>query len=381
MAEHDPSGFSLTRYLARHPAVRERLNRIKEISARVRTNSYQLTNECNLRCRGCWYYAYDMDKDAGDERDLERIRTIFRRHVEQGVTHGLIIGGEPLLFPKRLAVIAEILPFMSVATNGYRKLQVAGFENVSIGLSLFAGLRSDDSYRGITASGRTIEGLFRRALGHYRDDKRVTVVYALTEAAVDEIEPTVKLIEDSGIKVYFSYYRHYRDDSPAAAARATAALRDTALAVQERFPKTVLAHPYYIQALISGATDWGRFGYASCATISTGHKDNAGRLTNGAPVLPNFQSFAQDLVTNRFCCASGDCANCRDSLAVSSWLLVNFREHARSEVRLRNWIEFAESYWSGFVWSPLHWSKTGGWRPIEAAVAAPAARGGAGAAA
>src|SRR5262249_34561547 len=156
--------------------------------------------------------------------------------------------------------------------------------------------------------------------------------------AVDEIEPTVKLIEDNGNKVYFSYYSHYRDVSPAAAERETAALLETALTVQARHPDTVLSHPYYIRALISGKTSCGRFGYDSCATVSTGHARNAERLKSGAPVLPHFQSYAQDLVTTRLCCASGDCASCRDSLAVSSWLLVNFREHARDAIGLRNWI-------------------------------------------
>lgn len=358
-AEPDRQGFSLPRYLVRHPALRDRLSAIKEISARIRTNSFQLTNECNLRCQGCWYYAHDMDKDAADETDLSRIRAAVQRQIERGITHALVIGGEPVLFPKRLAAMAEILPYMSVATNGYRPLPTDGFENVAVGLSVFAGYRSDDRYRAISAGGRVFAGLFPRALANYRYDKRVTLVYALCEEATDEIETTVKMAEDNGNLVYFSYYRHYGEVSAITPADQTAALLAKALEMREKYPSTVLSHPYYIRTLISGSTSWGNFGYGSCATISTGHEDNAARLANGAPVLPQFQSFAQDFTTTRMCCASGDCANCRDSLAISSWLLVNFREHARDERSFLDWLEFTESYWSGFVWSPLHWSKRG----------------------
>ncbi|SMF73482.1 hypothetical protein SAMN06265365_14710 [Tistlia consotensis] len=350
--------FSLTRFLAARPDLRSKLGAIKAISSRVRTNAFQLTRECNLRCQGCWYYANKMDEGIEDQAGLDRIREILEERLAAGITHALVVGGEPAIYPERLAVFARTLPFLSVATNGYRKIPRDGFEEVSIGLALFAGYRSDDAYRAIAAGGQRFEGLFRRGLDNYRDDERVTVVYALSEEAIDEIAPSVDMIEQNGNLVYFSYYRHYGED-PAETAKATEALLERALEVAQRYPGTVLSHPYYIESLIRGETPWGRFGYDGCATISSGHPANATRLSSGRPILPGFESYAQDLTTRRLCCASGDCANCRDSLALSSWLLVNFKEHVRDAASLENWIGFADSYWRGFAWSPLHRSKAG----------------------
>jgi hypothetical protein len=349
--------FSLPRFLVSRPDLRARLETIKQISARVRTTSYQVTRECNLRCAGCWYYANGMDETAEDVSDPGRIREIVRGHAERGTTHALIAGGEPMLFPERLAVFVETLPYVSIATNGYRAPPREGFENCTIGLALFAGVRSDDQYRAITAGGRRFTGLIERGLGHYRNDPRVTVVYALSELAIDEIEPTIQRIGDNGNRAYFSYYRYYDSKAPAEAAALTERLIDTALAVRERHPEIVLSHPNYIRALITGSTSWGTFGHESCATVSTGHPDNQERIRNGRPMLPHFESYAQDFKTQRMCCVSADCTNCRDSLAVSSWMLVNFREHARSAVGVVDWIEFAETYWSSYYWSPLHWSR------------------------
>ncbi len=350
--------FSLTRFLAARRDLREKLNAIKDISARVRTNVFQLTRECNLRCQGCWYYEYKMDQGIEDRTDLGRIREILGERVADGITHALVVGGEPALYLNRLGVFAETMPYLSVATNGYRSIPVEGFQDVSIGLALFAGYRSDDRYRAIRAGGQRFEGLFRRGLENYRGDDRVTVIYALSEEAIDEIAPTVDMIEQNGNLVYFSYYRHYGTDDHAESDRATARLLERALEVRARYPETVLADPYYIESLILGKTSWGRFDYQSCATISRGLPDNQARLKSGGPVLPGFESFAQDLTTRRKCCASGDCGTCRDSLALSSWLLINFKEHVRDAVSLESWVNFAHGYWSGFAWSPLHRSKT-----------------------
>jgi organic radical activating enzyme len=349
--------FSFPRFLAGRPDLRARLERIKEISTLVRSSLFQLTRECNLRCVGCWYYAYGMDEGVPDEADLDRIRAAVQASAARGVTHAIIVGGEPVLYPKRLGVFAETLPYLSVATNGYRKLPMAGFENVSVGLAVFAGHRSDDHYRAIAAGGRRFEGLFRRGMANYRNDDRVTVVYAVTEAAMDEIDETVAMLQDNGNKVYFSYYRDYGTEAAPQHAGKAAALTDKLLQVRDRYPEAVLSHPHYIRTLIAGGTPWKMFNYDTCATVNTALPEHAARLANGHPVLPQFQAFAQDMSTQRFCSASGDCGNCRDALAMSSWLLANFRDHTGDAESLLAWIEYAESYWRGFTWSPLHWSK------------------------
>jgi hypothetical protein len=88
-------------------------------------------------------------------------------------------------------------------------------------------------------------------------------------------------------------------------------------------------------------------------------------LRNGKPSLPLFNTYSADLKTLNFCCTSGHCSGCRDSQAVSSWLLVSARDFMVSKAALETWVGFAESYWSQFIWSPYRQPSNVDVRPAE----------------
>ena len=81
-----------------------RYQRIKEISTKVRVSEYLITNACNIRCKGCWFFEYGFEKQTKDVNDLEKLRTFLRSERDRGINTSLIIGGEPTLHPKRLGV-------------------------------------------------------------------------------------------------------------------------------------------------------------------------------------------------------------------------------------------------------------------------------------
>ena len=40
----------------------ERFHQVKSLARRVRSTEYLLTNACNIRCEGCWFFKHDFDK-------------------------------------------------------------------------------------------------------------------------------------------------------------------------------------------------------------------------------------------------------------------------------------------------------------------------------
>ncbi|MEX3935294.1 hypothetical protein AB4Y32_26450 [Paraburkholderia phymatum] len=124
------------------------------------------------------------------------------------------------------------------------------------------------------------------------------------------------------------------------------------LRVRAAYPDVVLNHPAHIRAMATGNAWCGSFGRDTCPSVSQDHPDNSGRLDNGNPTLPFFNTWRADLQTLEVCCTSGHCDDCRDSQAVYSWLMVSLANSLESLDTLRTWVEVAESYWRQFIWSP-----------------------------
>ena len=211
----------------------------------------------------------------------------------------------------------------------------------------------DDELRAIRPGGKTFTGLFDKALANYRDDDRATFVFALTEPGVDYIEDTVRRIADNGNQVSYNFYSAYGSDDPLGADD-NKRLLDEALRVAHAYPEAVISHPYYVEAMVTGRTHFGTFGYDVCPSISVDLAIHADRVANGNPVLPGFSVWGADLQSLQFCCTSGHCGDCRDSQAVFSWLLVSMSRFLDSPEQLRTWVEVAESYWQQWCWSPYH---------------------------
>lgn len=329
-----------------------RLLRLREFGRRIRTAEVHLTNACNLRCRGCWFFAYDFDGATREARSLESWRLFAKDLAARGVTSTLLIGGEPTLHPDRVGAFVDAMEFVTISSNGLRALPREGFERVAVALTLFGSGRRDDELRAIRPSGRPFTGLFDAALGHYRNDPQAHFIYALSPEATDEIEETVLRIRDNGNRVTFNYYAPYGQDAPPGTEAAVQRLLDEALRVRAAHPDTVTCPPEFIRTLITGRSGALAWGYDVCPSVSRSHPAHAARLANGHPTLPGFEVWGADQETVQFCCASGVCGECRDSQAIYSWLMLGLGRFLDSRERLRTWVELAESYWRQFVWSP-----------------------------
>ena len=336
------------------PALQRRFRRLTGFANQIRTSEYHLTNACNIRCTGCWFFEYGHDRETREVTNLtDWDAFVLAEREERRITSALLIGGEPTLFPDRIRTFARHMKYVTVSSNGLQALPREGFENVAIGLTLFGGGPLDDALRAIKPSGRRFDGLFDRALENYHGDDRAGFLYALTEDGLPYVEDTVRRIHENGNLVAFNFYSRYGAADPSAGSH-QAELLDEALRVKAKYPSTVLSHPYYIRTLITGRSHWDNFGYENCPSISERHPAHAARLENGNPTLRSFNAWSADLKTVKFCCTGGHCGGCRDSQAIFSWLLVSMEHFCGSREELITWVDVAESYWAQFLWSPYH---------------------------
>lgn len=348
------SKIRLRELLADRPDLAERLHVIRDMGRRVRACEVHLTTTCNIRCKGCWYFEGGFDTAVPETSDPGVIREFVARLDADGVTQATLIGGEPTLVLNRVVPFVEKLPYITVSSNGLRPMPKEGFENVAVAISLFGGGPLDDDLRAIRPNGSTFTGLFENALAHYKDDPRVTFVFALSEDGLQHVEPTVRAIEDNGNQVTFNFYSEHGTDHPLRIENEQRTLAE-ALRVKEKYPEAVASHPYFIETLITGRTHWGgKFGYDVCPSISVELPEHAQRVTNGHPVIDGFAVYGADYKTLQFCCTSGDCGGCRDSQAVYTWLVVAMNRFLDSAERLETWIDLTEAYWRQWYWSQLH---------------------------
>ncbi|WP_175724249.1 radical SAM protein [Burkholderia ambifaria] len=339
--------------LEQDPALAARFNEVRRFSSLVRASEYHLTNACNIRCKGCWFFEFGHDQQSQEVKSIAQWRAFVAAERKRRVNCALLIGGEPTLFRDRIEAFVDEMRYVSISTNGLKPLpNIAPFERVTVFISLFGGGPLDDALRAIRPGGSRFEGLFDTALDNYRDDPRATFVFAVTEDGIGHIEPTVRRIRDNGNVVTFNFYSKYDTGHPLRMENGRRLLAEM-LRVARAYPDTVLNHPAHIAAIVTGRAWCGEFGYDVCPSVSQDHPGNAERLTNGHAALPMFNTWKPDLQTVELCCTSGHCGDCRDSQAVYSWLMVSLDKSLDSIESLRNWVGVAECYWKQFIWSPF----------------------------
>jgi molybdenum cofactor biosynthesis enzyme MoaA len=80
-----------------------RFHSVMAFSGKVRSSEYHLTNACNIRCKGCWFFEHEFDVATKEEKSLSELRAFIATERARGVNSALLIGGEPTLFPKRVS--------------------------------------------------------------------------------------------------------------------------------------------------------------------------------------------------------------------------------------------------------------------------------------
>lgn len=310
----------------------ERYRRIASLN--IRSSIYDVTNRCNLRCKGCFFFSSGEHEAAPEEMDIKKWEVFIDKEKERGVNLAILIGGEPTLCLDRVEAFYKRLPTYC-ATNGMIKIDRAKFPDMMIGISLWGNGDDEKILRG--------RDTFSISSHHYAGDPYTYYLYTITPKQVGKIEPVIRRIADVGLKVHLQLLSNdegvegfsWRDEE-------LQDLRCEMDAVLDQYPQTVISSKYYHEVITTGRMMGRAFGWRECPSVTESLDTRSPQPRR----LIHFARWASDLKTVHRCCTSAtrDCSTCKDGAAHMSWIMVNKREHIRTARDLQNWIEVYEMF-------------------------------------
>jgi organic radical activating enzyme len=309
----------------------DRYRRIARLN--IRSSIYDLTNRCNLRCKGCFFFS-SGEHHVTEEMAIEKWEQFIDQEKARGVNLAILIGGEPTLCMDRLAAFYKRLPTYC-ATNGLIKVPRDQFPDMMVGISLWGGGEDEKVLRG--------KDTFAISSKNYEGDSCAYYLYTVTPKQVGRIESVIKRIADVGLKVHLQLLSN--DESVDGFYWRQGELDDLRLemdAMLDRYPQTVISSKYYHEVITTGMMLGRRFGWQECPSV-TESLDNRKPPTRR---LIHFYRWAADLHTVHRCCTSAtrDCSTCKDGAAHMSWIMVNKRAHMNTTRDFQNWIEVYEMF-------------------------------------
>jgi MoaA/NifB/PqqE/SkfB family radical SAM enzyme len=297
----------------------------------IRAISVDLTHRCNLRCVGCYFFAEAMDRREAPHDDAD-LQAFVVREKARGTNFVTVIGGEPSLALDRLRTFyAEFRT--TVVTNGVRRIPYEGFENMTIGVSVWGDHETDARLRGRG-------DIFARALRNYQGDPRADWYYTTTPGNAHEIERVVEQCVANGNRVMFNFYGDLAGlGGDVDHRQGFARVRREIDRMIERYPDRIWLSSYMSAVISTGRLYEERWGYDVCGSVSVDHAGNKERLSNGRPFNPHFRAYNPDLTTRRCCVGNErDCSTCCDVWAHASWIMLHMRRHLGSKQEFTNWL-------------------------------------------
>lgn len=310
----------------------DRYRRISNLN--IRSSIYDVTNRCNLRCKGCFFFSSGEHQAAVEEMDIGKWEAFIDREKERGVNLAILIGGEPTLCLDRVEAFYKRLPTYC-ATNGLIKVPRDRFPDMMVGISLWGSAEDEKILRG--------RDTFAVSSKNYEGDAYTYYLYTITPRQVGKIEPVIKRIADVGLKVHLQLLSN--DEGVDGFSWQEGELKDLCHEMDEMldtYPQTVISCKYYHEIITTGKMMGRHFGWSECPSVTEALDNRANRPRR----LIHFARWASDLKTVHRCCTSAtrDCSTCKDGAAHMSWVMVNKREHLKSTRDLQNWIEVYEMF-------------------------------------
>jgi hypothetical protein len=310
----------------------ERYTKISKLN--IRSSIYDVTNRCNLRCKGCFFFSSDEHKAAKEQMDLSEWEAFIDREKERGVNLAILIGGEPTLCLDRVEAFYKRLPSFC-ATNGLIKVPRDRFPDMMIGISLWGDENDEKVLRGKDA--------FSISSKNYAGDPYTYYLYTITPKQIGKTGRIIRKIRDVGLKVHMQLLSNDEGvDGFTWQPQELEAIRAEMDAMLDEYPDTVISSKYYHEIITTGRMLGRPFGWMECPSVTAplDRRDPTPRR------LANFIRWASDLKTMHRCCTSEtrDCTTCKDGAAHMSWVMVNKRDHMRSTKDLQNWIEVYEMF-------------------------------------
>ncbi len=310
----------------------ERYKTISKLN--IRSSIYDVTNRCNLRCKGCFFFSSGEHKVADEETDIDKWHAFIDREKQRGVNLAILIGGEPTLCLDRVEAFYRKLPTFC-ATNGLIKVPRDRFPDLMVGISMWGDAEDEKILRG--------KDTFAISSANYAGDPNAYYLYTITPKQLGKTESNIRKIRDVGLKVHMQLLSNDEGvDGFSWKPEELVAVREEMDAMLDAYPDTVISSKYYHEIITTGKMMGRSFGWMECPSV-TEPIDNR----NPKPKrLIGFIRWSSQLAAMHRCCTSEtrDCSTCKDGAAHMSWVMVNKRAHIKTARDLQNWIEVYEMF-------------------------------------
>jgi organic radical activating enzyme len=328
----EPARLKFSDLLA-DPGVKARWEKVRRYFF-LRESTYDMSNRCNIRCDGCYYFEGDK-QFAVENLNSSDWRSLMQAEKARGITYVVLAGAEPSLVPELLQVCYEEMPLGSIATNGFKKIP----ESVGYKIHISAWGNDETSLRT-----RKAKNLLKKQIENYKNDPRAVFVYTYTRENIGEAGEVAAELVAHDCKLTFNVFsspvgydgplRH----NPASLART----RESMITLLNAYPENVLFSVYNAVAHTSllGLHDLYSCSYPRC---NASQDIGLGR---------SFRQYRTDLNWDRSvaCCVPDtDCPDCRHYAAGSAVVTARLYRHVNTPETFKSWLDYVDTYLAVWV--------------------------------
>jgi len=295
----------------------------------LRESTYDMSNRCNIRCEGCYYYEGDK-QFARENRDPEAWRDLMRAEKKRGITYVVLAGAEPSMAAELCEVCYQEMPLGTIATNGLKIIP----ESIQYKLHISVWGNDETSLKI-----RNAQNMLGRQIKNYKGDPRAVFVYTFTRNNIDQVYEVAANLAEMDCKLTFNMFsapvgyegslRHTADSLDKT--------RKTMIDLLLRYPQNLL-FSYY-----NAVAHTHRFGLHDLYTCSYPRRNPSTDIGLGR----SFRQYHTDLSWNReaACCVPDtDCADCRHYASGSAVVTARLFRHATDPDTFKAWLDYVDTY-------------------------------------
>jgi len=295
----------------------------------LRESTYDMSNRCNIRCEGCYYYEGDK-QFTRENRDPEAWRELMQAEKKRGITYVVLAGAEPSMANQLCEVCYQEMPLGTIASNGLKIIPESIQYKVHISV-----WGNDETSLKI----RNAKNMLGRQIENYKGDPRAVFVYTFTRNNIDQVYEVAANLADHDCKFTFNMFSAPLgyDGSLRHTADSLAKTRKTMVDLLLKYPQNLLFSHY------SAVAHTHRYGLHELYACSYPRMNPSTDIGLGR----SFRQYRTDLSWNRkaACCVPDtDCVDCRHYASGSALVTARLFRHAADPATFKAWLDYVDTY-------------------------------------
>ena len=295
----------------------------------LRESTYDMSNRCNIRCEGCYYYEGDK-QFARQNKDPEAWRELMRAEKERGITYVVLAGAEPSMTTELCEVCYREMPLGTIASNGLKIIP----ESIQYKIHISVWGNDETSLKI-----RNAKNMLGRQIENYKGDPRDVFVYTFTRNNIDQVYEVAANLAEEDCQLTFNMFSapvEY-DGSLRHTADSLDKTRKAMIDLLLKYPRNVLFSHY------NAVAHTHRYGLHDLYACSYPRMNPSTDIGLGR----SFRQYRTDLSWNRevACCVPDtDCVDCRHYASGSAVVTARLFRHAGNPDTFKAWLDYVDTY-------------------------------------